>query len=70
MVQKVRLRYVNERLQVGMVDIRQLYFLSPQLTPLRPEVYKGKLVYRAKSSSRRISYDQIKNGAGQAKLCR
>jgi hypothetical protein len=62
MEQTVRLRYVNERLQVGMVDIKQLYLLSPQLTQLRPEVYKGKRVYRAKCSSRRISYEQIKKG--------
>jgi hypothetical protein len=62
MEQKIKLRYINERLQVGMVDIKHVYLLSPQLTPLRPEVYKGNLVYRAKGSSRRISYDQIKKG--------
>ena len=62
MEQKIKLRYINERLKVGMVDIKQLYLLSPRPTQLRPEVYKGKLVYRAKGSTRRISFDQIKRG--------
>ena len=62
MEQKIKLRYINERLHVGMADIKEVYLLSPQLTLLRPEVYKGMLVYRAKGSSRRISYAQIKRG--------
>ena len=62
MEQKIKLGYINELLQVGMADIRKVYLLSPVLTTLHPEVYKGKLVFRAKGSSRRISYDQIKRG--------
>jgi hypothetical protein len=62
MEQKIKLRYFNEHVQVGMIDIKHVYLLSPVLTQLCPEVHKGKLVYRAKGSSRRISYDQIKQG--------
>jgi hypothetical protein len=30
-----------------MVDVKQVYQLGPELLPLIPEVYRGKLVYRA-----------------------
>ena len=43
-----------------MVNWKQVYLLHPVVTPLRPEVDKGRLVYRAKGSSKRISYTQIK----------
>lgn len=43
-----------------MVDIRRVYLLEPELLLLNVEVYRGKLVYRAKGSSRRISYDRVK----------
>ena len=36
------------------------YLLSPESKKLFPEVYKGKLVYRIKGSSKRISYQTIK----------
>jgi hypothetical protein len=60
MEQKIRLRYIIERLQVGLTVIKHVYALSPALTSLHPAVYKGKLVYRPKGSHERISYDQIK----------
>ncbi len=62
MERAVRFRYYNERLKVGMVDVREVYQLEPELKLLKPEVYRGKLVYRAKGSARRISYEQLKNG--------
>jgi hypothetical protein len=37
-----------------------VYLLSPELKKFLPEVYKGKLVYRIKGSSKRISYQTIK----------
>ena len=45
-----------------MVDWRRVYLLHPHIVPLIPEVDKGRLVYRAKGSSKRISYEQIKKG--------
>lgn len=62
MEQKIKLKYYNPRLNIGMASIRQVYLLLPLLTPIEAEVYRGKLVYRAKGSSRRISYDQVKLG--------
>lgn len=62
MEQKVNLNYFNPRLNIGMVDIKHVYLLTPEPTLLQLEVYRGKLVYRAKGSSKRISYDQIKKG--------
>jgi hypothetical protein len=62
MEQKIRLNYINIQLNIGMVDIRHFYQLAPDVKHLNPEVYRGKLVYRAKGSSKRISYDQIKKG--------
>lgn len=62
MKEVIQFRYFNERLQIGMVDIKQVYLLVPELTSLNLEVYRGKLVYRAKGSAKRISYDQVKKG--------
>ncbi|RYZ47919.1 MAG: hypothetical protein EOP49_19980 [Sphingobacteriales bacterium] len=62
MKHRIHFRYYNPRLQLAMVDIRQVYQLQPVLLPLNAEVYRGKLVYRAKGSSKRISYDQVKRG--------
>ena len=62
MVQKLQLKYINKELKVGMVNWKQVYLLHPVITPLRPEVDKGRLVYRAKGTSKRISYAQIKKG--------
>jgi hypothetical protein len=45
-----------------MVSWREVYLLSPQLIKLCAEVDKGRLVYRAKGSDKRISYPQIKSG--------
>lgn len=45
-----------------MVNWREVYILSPQPIILSPEVSKGTLVYRAKGSTKRYSYLQIKKG--------
>ena len=62
MVQKIKLEYYNAKLRIGMADWRHVYLLHPVLTPPQPEVERGRLVYRAKGSSKRISYAQIKKG--------
>ena len=62
MEQRIKLNYLNSRLNIGMADIKHVYLLKPHATPLQPEVYKGRLVYRAKGSDRRISYAMIKKG--------
>lgn len=62
MEQKVKLNYLNPRLNIGMADIRHVYLLKPHTTLLKAEVYRGKLVYRAKGSNRRISYNTLKQG--------
>lgn len=61
-MQKLQLKYINKELKVGMVDWKQVYLLHPKVIQLKPEVDKGRLVYRAKGASRRISYAQIKKG--------
>jgi hypothetical protein len=62
MLQKIKLNYFNSRLNIGLQDVKHVYLLNKESTVLFPEVYRGKLVYRAKGSNRRISYDQIKKG--------
>jgi hypothetical protein len=62
MEQKIKLKYINSHLQIGMASWREVYYLSPELIQLKPEFYKGKLVYRKKESDRRITYAQIKQG--------
>ena len=62
MLERIQLRYIHEGLHLGFVSIREAYLLAPNVTPLLIEVYRGGLVYRAKGSSKRISYRQIKKG--------
>lgn len=62
MKHKIHFRYYNPRLNLGVVDVKLVYQLEPTPIRLNPEVYRGKLVYRARGSSRRISYDQLKKG--------
>ena len=60
MEQKIFFKYYNAKLKIGMLDLKNVYVLSPQMQKLLPEVYKGKLIYRIKGSSKRISYNMIK----------
>jgi len=68
MEQKLLFNYINAELQIGVCDIRNIYLLTPTLTKLLPEVYKGKLVYRIKGTSKRISYISIKRGLVKKKF--
>jgi hypothetical protein len=40
MEQKIQLNYINNELQIGGLDWRKVYLLSPNITPLLPEVDK------------------------------
>lgn len=62
MVQILKLRYLNAHLHIGMANWKKVYLLYPAVTFLHPEVERGRLVYRAKGSSKRYSYTQIKKG--------
>ena len=62
MKRKIWFRYYNQRLNLGMISIKEVYLLSPIPVVLEPEVYRGSLVYRAKGSAKRISYRQVKDG--------
>lgn len=62
MEQKIYLKYINQQLNIGMSDLKNVYLLSPGLIKLIPEVYKAKLVFRLKGSSKRITYSLIKKG--------
>ena len=62
MEQKLKLKYINMQLQIGMANWREVYLLFPKVTALLPEVERGRLIYRAKGSYKRISYAQIKKG--------
>jgi hypothetical protein len=62
MLQEIKLRYFNEPLQIGMINWREVYLLTPQIVKLNVEVDKGRLVYRATGSNKRISYKRLKKG--------
>ena len=62
MVQKTELKYINAQLKIGLVGWRRVFLLYPSVKALLPEVERGRLVYRAKGSSKRFSYAQIKKG--------
>jgi hypothetical protein len=48
MQQEIKLKYLNKKLNIGIVSWREVYLLSPQLTKLFAEVDKGRLVYGLK----------------------
>ena len=62
MMQIIKLKYTNPQLQIGLLNWRTVYLLQPRPVPLHLEVERGRLVYRVKGSSRRISYALIKKG--------
>lgn len=55
------LKYWNSRLQIGMADWRQVYQF-PQEELMIKEMHQGRLYYRLRGSSRRISFSQLKRG--------
>lgn len=69
MQQVIQIKYINVHLQIGMVDWREVCVLKPHVVKLKPEVDRGRLVYRAKGSTRRFSYAQINEGLVK-KTCR
>jgi hypothetical protein len=60
MQQKIQLKYIYNTLHIGLVNWREAYLLYPVIVQLKVEVDHGRLVYRAKGSSRRITYNQLK----------
>lgn len=62
MQQVIQLKYFNPALQIGLVSWREAWLLHPYPVPLQVEVDKGRLVYRARGSARRITYQQVKKG--------
>lgn len=62
MRQQIILRYLNPALNIAMADPKTVYLLTPNPVQLYPEVRRGRLVYRAHGSGRRISYNQLKKG--------
>jgi hypothetical protein len=55
------LKYWNAQLQIGMADWKNVYKF-PQQQLMQTEIHQGKLCYRLKGSSKRISYTQLKKG--------
>ena len=63
MEQTIRTKYINPSLNIGLVNWRELWDLSNEYPEkFLAEVYKGKLVFRLRGSSARISYQRIKKG--------
>ena len=62
MRQRLTFKYMHPTLNVALNSWREVYLLFPARVKLHPEVYRGKLVYRAKGSQKRIPYTRIKAG--------
>jgi hypothetical protein len=62
MLQEIKIKYFNEVLQIAMVNWREVYLIKPQIIKLNVEADRGRLVYRATGSGKRISYTRLKNG--------
>jgi hypothetical protein len=61
------IKYWNAQLQIGLADWRTVYQF-PQKRLMQIEIHQGKLCYRIKGSSRRISYNRIKKGLVRKQL--
>jgi hypothetical protein len=57
----ILLEYWNENLKTGLANLKNIYQF-PRVEMLHVEIHQGKLHYRLKGSSKRISYDQVKKG--------
>ena len=57
----ILLKYWNPRYQIGLADWRQVYQF-PQQKLMIKEMHQGRLYYRLRGSSRRISFNQLKKG--------
>ena len=55
----ITLKYWNQQLQIGLADLKNVYQF-PQQEKMYAEVHQGRLHYRLRGSSKRISYAQIK----------
>lgn len=53
------IKYRNTKLQIGLTDWKNVYQF-PQQELMKKEIHQGKLYYRLKGSSKRISYNSIK----------
>jgi hypothetical protein len=62
MQQEIKLKYFNEELRIGLVSWHEVYLLFPDVRQLNLETYKGRIIYRLKGSSKRISYNRMKKG--------
>ena len=57
------IKQFNPKLNIGLVNWREAWlFCGEYQEKLYTEVHKGKLVFRQRDSSIRISYQQIKKG--------
>lgn len=61
------LKYWNAQLQIGLADWRNVYQF-PQEEIMFTEIHQGKLCYRCKWFSKRISYDRLKKGLVKKRL--
>ena len=55
------LKYWNAQLEIGLADLKNVYQF-PQQEKMFAEVHQGRLHYRLRGSSKRISYMRIKKG--------
>jgi len=58
----LKLKYHNPKYKIAFAHWKEMYLLEMEPTLLLPEVYQGKLVYRARGLARRIAYSAIKKG--------
>lgn len=63
MEQEYCTKLFNPTLKIGLVSWREAWLFEGQYPEkLYTEVYKGKLVFRQRGSSLRISYERVKKG--------
>jgi hypothetical protein len=63
MEQKTFVKLFNPQLKIGLVNWREAWLFETEYSEkLYTEVYKGRLVFRQRCSSKRVSYCNLKKG--------
>jgi len=58
----ILIKYIHPRLNIGIVNVREVWLLNPEPVRLAVSVHRGNLVYRLPVTGKRISYSNLKKG--------
>jgi hypothetical protein len=68
MFEKISIRFFHPVLNLGIADIRNVWYLTNPPVKLKTELHRGSLVFRLHGSNKRVSYRTIKKGLIKKKM--